>query len=168
MMRKYSRLAVLFLVAAVVLLLFNLFRQAAAPESAIIEREKERFVESFDKVRAEKDAVYAREFKETTRYLDYRTAVAYNKENKPDKAIAILQQLIKDEAAGDSGKARRSRSYQNEARYYDTLQISYSLKHVPEEAVRAWEQRDRLMAEAEEAKRRERLEEGKSVGLLGE
>lgn len=168
-MKTYVKLIVLFAVIGVLLAGFLLFRQASAPESAIIAREKEKLSASLDKGRMEKDPVYAFEMQDRLQFLDFQMAVAYNKENKPDKAVPVLEKLISDEQAKNKGDIpRRSRSYQAEASYYEALQESCSLKHDQAGEERAINRRAQLRASAEQAKRRERAEEGKSVGASGE
>jgi hypothetical protein len=112
----------------------------------------------------EKDPLYAGELKDRLRFLDYRLAVTYNAENKPDMAIDVLKQLIKEEEAKGKGTPRRSRSYLDEARYYETLKESYDLKHDEANAEKAMAFRNELMAKAGERKKLESKEEGKHVG----
>lgn len=165
-MKSYLRILVLFLVAAAVLLVFYMFRRATAPESAIIAKEKNRMAAAADKDRMDKDPIYAHDVKEKLQFLDYTLALAYNNENNPDAAIMVLQKLIGDEETKNkAGAPRRSRSYLNEAQYYEALQKSYSLKHDEAGAERARDRWTQIMARAEAAKRQERLEEGKSVGM---
>jgi cell division protein FtsN len=163
-MKTYLRLIVLFAVAVVVLLAVYLIRQATEPESAIIARERNKVYASRDRSRMEKDPLYAGELKDRLRFLDYRLAVTYNAENKPDKAIDVLKQLIKEEEATEKGIPRHSRSYADEARYYETLKESYDLKHDEANAEKASAFRNELMAKAGERKKLESKEEGKHVG----
>ncbi len=117
----------------------------------------------------ENDPIYAVEFQDRLQMLDYRLALAYNSENSPDKAIAVLQRLIGDEEAkGEGRSARRSRSYLNEARYYEALKESFDLKHDGAAATQAAARSDELRARAAQLKKIESSEEGKSVGLHGE
>ncbi len=168
-MKTYLRIIALFVVVGLIVLVFTLFRQATAPESAIIAKERSRVAATEDKSRMGKDPVYAVEIRSKLRFLDYRVAVAYNKENKPDDAINLLQQLISsEETVGKGGIPRRSRSYRDEARYYEALQQAYVLKHDEAGAERANQRRLDAIARAIETGRKERSEEGKSVGILGE
>ncbi|HUJ17420.1 MAG TPA: hypothetical protein VL197_05445 [Nitrospirota bacterium] len=168
-MKINMRLVALFTAAVALAAGFYIVQQASAPESSIIAREKKRIAASFDKSRVEKDPVYAIEFQDKLQVLDYRLAMAYKSEDKPDAAIAVLQKLIADEEGGSSqGGVRRSASYLKEVRYYDALQALYGMKHDEATAERAMERRNDLMARAEAAKRRERMEEGKSIGVGGE
>ncbi len=168
-MKTYVRIILLFVVVALIVLIFTLFRQATAPESAIIAKERIRVAAEEDKGRMQKDPVYAFEIGSRLRFLDYRIAQAYNNENEPDKAISLLQQLISsEETTGKSSIPRRSRSYQDEARYYEALEQAYVLKHDEAGAERANQRRLEAIARAIESGRKERREEGKSVGLRGE
>jgi len=169
-MKLYLRIAVVAVVVLAILLgLFAVLHKATAPESAIIAGEKQRLSGSFDRDRAAKDPIYAGEFQDRMRFLEYQQAVAYNKENEPDSAVPILEKLITDEqAANRGGISRRSRSYLREADYYEALQTAYSLKHDEAAMERAIERRNELTARAELAKRRDRTEEGKSMGVDGE
>jgi len=164
-MKTYLRIVLLFAVAGAVLAIVFVVRQASLTESAIIARERSRVYESRDKVRMGKDPNYALDLQDKLQYLDYRRATAYNKENKPDESIALLEGLIRDEEAkGQQGLPRRSRSYLNEARYYEALEASYDLKHDEAAVKKAAERRGFLMARAAELEKKESAEEGKRVG----
>jgi hypothetical protein len=147
-MKTYLRIAALVVVVAVILVAFSVFRRAAAPESEIIAGERKRVAASFDKSRVEKDPIYAFEFQDKLQFLDYRLATAYNREEKPDAAITVLQGLIADEESKNESGVRRSRSYFNEARYNEALQASYGLKHDDTGAERAGERRSELLEKA--------------------
>lgn len=163
-MKTYWRIAVFFIAVVAVLLGLLLFRQAVKPESAIIAGERNKFAASQEKQRMETDPAYASEFQSTLRFLDYRLAVAYNKEKKPDDAIAVLEKLVSGEEAKDkSGALRSSRSYLDEVQYYETLEESYLLKNDQKGAENARQRRTALMAKAEAAKKRENREEGTSA-----
>ncbi len=168
-MKTYVRIVLLAVALLVIVLAMTVFFKASEPESAIISAEKHRMTGSFDKARAAKDPIYAEDFHARIMFLDHQQAIAYNKENKPDSAIPVLQRLIEDEhEAAKVRPVRGSRSLLREADYYATLQISYGLKQDLAAVERANERRTMLLAAAEQAKRRERLEEGKSMGLKGE
>lgn len=164
-MKMYSRVAVLSVVVILVLLTFFFLRRTSAPESSIIAAERNKLAASQDKQRMESDIVYAHEFRSKLRFLDHRLAVAYNKENRPEAAIEILEKLVNDEELKnrDGDAARNSRSYLEEARYYETLQEAYVLKNDKSAAEKAGRYRDELMSRAETAKKQERLEDGKSL-----
>jgi hypothetical protein len=135
----------------------------------IIAKERDQIYATRDKSRMEKDPLYARELQDKLQFLGSRLAVAYNAENRPDEAIAVLQQLISDEEVkGKTGILRRSRSYLNEAQYYEVLKESYDLKHDEGNAQKAAESREALLAKAAELRISESREEGKSVGLHAE
>ncbi len=164
-MKTYLRLTILIAVSAAILLAVYLVRQAAVPQSAIIAKEKNRLYASRDKKRMADDPVYAGELEDKLALMDYWMAVAYNDENKPDKAIAILQRLISKEEAGEkSGMPRRSRSYMHEANYYEALKESFELKHEVAEVNRALDRYTQLKIKAAELKRLESREDGKYVG----
>ncbi len=167
-MKNYFRLIVLFVIVAGLVIVLNAAKQAVAPESAIIAKERDRLTASFDKARAGQDPVYAAEFQDRADFLDYRMAVAFIKEGDPDHAIPLLRRLIEKEEASDIGGSRRFRSIQREAGYYDTMAQAYDLKHEAPAAQKALEARAGLLARAEEARRKERQEEGKWVGRSGE
>jgi len=168
-MKRYMRLMVFFIVAVAILFFIYVVKQTSAPESVIIAKERDQIYASRDKSRLEKDPLYARELQDKLQFLDNRLAVAYNAENRPDEAIAVLQQLISDEEVkGKTGILRRSRSYLNEAQYYEVLKESYDLKHDENNAQKAAKSREDLLAKAAELRIRESREEGKSVGLHAE
>jgi len=168
-MRRYMRLMIFFIVAVAILFFIYVVKQTSAPESVIIAKERDQIYASRDKSRLEKDPLYARELQDKLQFLDNRLAVAYNAENRPDEAIAVLQQLISDEEVkGKTGILRRSRSYLNEAQYYEVLKESYDLKHDENNAQKAAKSREDLLAKAAELRIRESREEGKSVGLHAE
>ncbi len=168
-MRKYMPLMVFFIVVVVILVVVNMVRQTTAPESLIIARERDKMQDSRDKNRLEKDPLYARQFQDRIHFLEYRLAIAYNAENRPDEAIAVLQRLIGDEETqGKTVNHRLSRSYLNEAQYYEALKESYDIKHDEDNSQKAAKSREDLLAKAAEMRTREAREEGKSVGLGGE
>lgn len=168
-MRGYMRLMIFFIVAVAILLFIYVIKQTSAPESVIIAKERDQIYASRDKSRLEKDPLYARELQDKIQFLGYRLAVAYNTENRPDEAIAVLKQLISDEEVkGKTGILRRSRNYLNEAQYYEVLKESYDLKHDEDNAQKAAKSREDLLAKAAELRIRESREEGKSVGLHAE
>jgi hypothetical protein len=162
-MKNNVRLVVLFVVAIGLVIVYALAQQAAAPESAIISRERSKMIADVDKARASQDSVYAAEIREKASFLDYRMALAFLKENNPDSAIPVLQKLIQDEETS-SNSPRRFHSFQREADYYQALATAYDLKHDAPASGKADEARTRLLAEGQEAKGRERQEEGRWVG----
>ncbi len=164
-MKTYLRLIILFAVAAAALLVVYLVRRATEPQSAIIARERDRVYAARDVDRMKNDAVYAAKVEDTLAFLDYRLAVACNAENKPDRAIDILQRLIGDEEAREKGGIpRRSRSYLQEANYYEALKESFALTHDEAEANKALDRYTQLMTKAMESRKLESREEGRSVG----
>jgi hypothetical protein len=167
--KTYLRFIVLFVVAAAILFVIYLVRQATEPQSALIARERNRVYVSRDNDRMKNDPAYAGYLVDQLAFLDHRLAVAYNEENHPDKAIAILRRLIDDEEAKEKGGLRRrSLSYTNEANYFETLQASFDLKHDEAEVIKALDRRIQLMAKARELGRTEKSEEGKFVGTQSE
>lgn len=163
-MKRYVKLAVFFAAAGLVVLAVYLAREASAPLSAIMVQERNKLSRSYDKDLAGKDPVHARELEEKLRFLDYRLAMAYNAENKPEAAIAVLQQLIDGECAKEkSGVPRNSRSYLNEARYYEAMAESYDLKKDEESANQARHERIKLLGKASELRKQENREEGRTV-----
>jgi hypothetical protein len=167
--KRYMRLIVFFIVAVAILFFIYVVKQTSAPESVIIAKERDQIYASRDKSRMENDPPYARGLQDKLQFLGYRLAIAYNAENRPDEAITILKQLISDEEIkGEKGILRRSRSYLNEAQYYEVLKASYDLKHDEENAQRADKSREELLAKAADLRIRESREEGKSVGLHAE
>ncbi len=164
-MKIYLRLLILFAAAAAVLFVVYLVRQAKAPQSAIIARERNRVYSSRETDRMKNDPLYASKLQEQLALLDYRLAVAYNTENDPDKAIAVLQRLIAEEEAGEtSGIPRRSRSYMLEADYYEALKESYELKHDAADVNKALDRYAELRTKASELRRLESRAEGRSMG----
>jgi hypothetical protein len=165
-MKTYVKIvALVFAVVAVAFTLF-LLKEASQPESSIIAGERDRLSGSLDKDRAQKDENYARDHEDKLRFLSYRLALAYTAENKPDQAIAVLNKMIQDEEAKSrSGRPRRSRSYFDEAKYYDALIGAYQLKRDDASAIQAARIHDELRATALDLKREEERGEGRSVGL---
>ena len=164
-MKNYLRLAIPLAVVAAILLVFYVVRQAAVPQSAIIARERDRVYASRDEGRMAADPAYAGQLEDKLALLDYWTAKAYNDENQPDKAVAILQRLIDtEEARGKDGIPRRSRSYLHEANYYEALKASFELKHEVAEVNKALDRYTQLKTKAAELRRVESREEGKYVG----
>ncbi len=164
-MKASLKIAALLIVAGVVVLVLVL-KEASKPESVIIAGERKKFADSIDKNRAGNEPIYARNIEEKLQFLDYRLAIAYNSENKPNEAIAVLKSLISnEEAKSQRGITRRSRSYANEARYYEALTASFELKHDEDGAKTAALKREELLTKASELRKREEREEGRSVGL---
>jgi hypothetical protein len=164
-MKTYVKITILFVVVAVIMFAVYAMRRVSAPESAIIAHERDAIYAARDKNRMEKDSTYAVEMRDRLQFLDLRTAVAYIAENDPDAAIAVIQKLIaEEEAQAKSGVDRRSRSYVNEMRFYETLENAYELKKDEAGAKKAMEAYDALLQKAAEARKRESTEEGKQVG----
>jgi hypothetical protein len=165
-MKTSVKIAVLFFAAVVIALALFMLKEASKPESSIIAGERDKLARSLDKDRAQKDENYARNLDEKLRFLSYRLALAYTAEDKPDEAIAVLNIMIKDEEAkSPAGRSRRSRSYFDEAKYYDALIGAYQLKRNDARAIEAARIHDELLARASELKRQEEQGEGRSVGL---
>jgi hypothetical protein len=165
-MRTSVKITALFFVFVVVVFALFMLKEASKPESSIIAGERDKLVHSLDKDRVQKDENYARDLEDKLRFLGYRLALAYTAENKPDEAIAVLDKMIKDEEAKSrSGRPRRSRSFFDEAKYYDALIGAYELKRDDAGAYNAARIHDELLARALELKRQEERGEGKSVGL---
>jgi predicted Zn-dependent protease len=164
-MKTYLRLTILVAVSAAIVFAVYLVRQATVPQSVIIAKERNRLYSSRDKKRMAGDPVYAGDLDDKLALLDYWMAAAYNDENKPDKAIAILQRLINDEEAREKGGiSRRSRSYMHEANYYEALKESFELKHEVAEVNKSLDRYTQLKIKAAELKRLESREDGKYVG----
>lgn len=163
-MKRYMKLAVFFSAAVLVVLAVYLAREASAPLSAIMVQERNKLSRLYDKNLAEKDPVHAHELEEKLRFLDYRLALAYNAENEPDAAIEVLQKLIDDERAKEkSGAQRNSRSYLNEARYYEAMAESYELKKDENNANTARHERIKLLGKASELRKQKNREEGRTM-----
>jgi predicted Zn-dependent protease len=162
-MKPYIKITTLFIVVAVVLLLFIFIKESSKPESAIIAAERAELVRHKDDKKAKQNPVYASNFESKMRFIDYRLAVAYNSENRPDDAIVVLQRIISEESMQNNEIPRRSRSYTVEAQYYEALAKSYVLKKDPETAEKAMKRRDELLKRAMEIRKIEDLAEGKSI-----
>jgi predicted Zn-dependent protease len=165
-MKISLKIGALFIAAVVVAFTLFTLREASKPESAIIAAERDKLARSLDKDRAQKDQDYARDLHDKLQFLGYRLAVAYIAENKPNDAIVVLEKMIKDEEATSSvNRPRRSRSYFDEARYYEELIGAYELKGDDTDAIKAARLHDELQVRASELKRQEERDEGKSVGM---
>lgn len=161
----YLRLVVLAAIIVAITATVYLVRTASAPESAIIAKEKNNLTQSIDKNRMEKDPIYTVSVRSKLQFLDYRLAVAYNKENKPEAAKSILEKLIAEEARNNPASPRRSRSYLREADYHEALRESCELMHDEAGVKREADEHNRLAAKAEATEKKERQDEGKSVGI---
>jgi uncharacterized membrane protein YvbJ len=168
-MKTYVKITILFVVVALIVFAAYATRRVSAPESAIIAHERDALYAARDKDRMEKDAIYAVEMRDRLQFLDLRIASAYLAENDPDAAIAVIRKLIaEEEAHAAGGVARRSRSYVNEMRFYETLKNAYELKKDEAGVKNATDAYDALLLKAAEARTRESREEGKHVGLAGD
>jgi hypothetical protein len=165
-MKVYLKIAALAGIAVAVVLVPYLLREAPKPGSSLIILEREKLARSKDEARAGKDLFYARDFEEKLQSLDYRLAVAYNSENRPDEAIVTLERLIKgEETRQRGGLPRSSRSYLNAARYYEALTASYELKKDDGNAKKAARLRGEMLETAAERRKREEQGEGKFIDL---
>ncbi len=165
-MKFYWKVAALLITAGVVVFFLLLAKEASKSESVIISGERKKLADSMDKSRAERDADYARMIEEKLSFLDYRLAIAFNAENKPDEAIAVLKRLISaEEGKARQVRKRRSRSYFNEAEYYEALIESFEIKKDEAGVNTAVQRREELLKTALELKKSEEREEGRSVGL---
>ncbi|HXY53073.1 MAG TPA: hypothetical protein VEM40_00180 [Nitrospirota bacterium] len=162
-MKPSLKIAALIAGAAVVVLILHLMKETSKPESSIIEEERARFSRSKDIGRAGQDLLYASSFENRLRFLDYRLAVAYNSENRPNDAITILERMIKEESGEHNGIPPRSRNYTVAAQYYEELARSYELKQDPDNAKKAMQNREKMLALATESRIKENLSEGKTI-----
>ncbi len=168
-MKTYVKIVVLFIVAALIVFAVSALQRASLPESAIIAHERDAIYASRDNIRMEKDVTYAVDMRDRMQFLDLRIAAAHIAENNPDAAIAVIRKLIaEEEAHAASSVARRSRSYESEMHFYETLAGAYELKKDEDNAKKAREAHDAFLLKAGEAKKRESTEEGKHVGLAGD
>ena len=168
-MKTHVKITILFVVVALIVFAAYATRRISAPESVLIAHERDALYEARDKDRMEKDPTYAVEMRDRLQFLDLRIAAAHIAENDPDAAIAVIWKLIAEEEAHVvSGVARRSRSYVNEMRFYETLQSAYELKKDEAGVLKAREAHDALLLKAAEARTRESREEGKHVGSAGD
>ena len=164
-MKSYLKIAAIVITAGVIILFLLLIKEASKPESAIILDERKKLADSIDKNHAEKDPIYSRTMETKLQFLDYRLAVAYNAESRPDEAIAVLRTLISsEEAKAQRGMPRRARSYDNEAEYYETLIESLKIKKDEAAVTKAEQEREELLTKASELEDREEREEGRSIG----
>jgi len=159
--RSYLKIAALFIGVVAVVLVLYVIKETSKPESGIIAEERARFARSKDNSRARQDLLYATSFENKLRFIDYRLAVAYNSENRPDDAIAILERIIKEESQEKNGIPLRSQSYAAAAIYYEALARSYELKQNPDNMKKAMQSREEMLSTAEELRKKEDLEEGK-------
>ncbi len=166
-MKFYLKMSALLITAGVVVFLVLMMKEASKSESVIIAGERKKLADSIDMNRAGMDPVYSRSIEEKLRFLDYRLAIALNAENKPGEAIVVLKKLISsEEAKSQRGLLpRRSRSYFNEAEYYEALIESLEIKKDDAGVKEAVRTRDELLRKASELKKQEEREEGRSVGL---
>jgi predicted Zn-dependent protease len=159
--KPYVKIAALCIAVVAVMLILYVMKETSKPESGIIAEERARFARSKDNSRAEQDVLYATSFDNKLRFIDYRLAAAYNSENRPDDAIAILQRIIKEESQEKNGIPLRSSNYSAAAQYYEALARSYELKQDPDNMKKATQSRGEMLSAALESKKKEDLEEGK-------
>jgi len=164
-MKSYLKIALLFASVAAVVLVLYAMRETSKPESGIIAEERARFARSRDNSRAGQDILYAMSFDNQLRFIDYRLAVAYNSENRPDDAMPILERIIKEVSQEKNGIPLRSRSYAAAAQYYEALARSYELKKDTENMKKAMLNREHMLSTAEELRKKEDLAEGKLLNI---
>jgi hypothetical protein len=165
-MKFYMKIAAFLITAGVAIFLVLMMKEASKSESLIIAGERKKLADSIDKNRAAKDPAYSRNVEEKLRFLDYRLAIAFNTEKRPDQAIAVLNKLISsEEAKSQHGLPRRARSYYNEAEYYEVLIESLEIKKDEAGVREAERNRDELQRMASGLKKLEERAEGRSVGL---
>ena len=162
-MKLYMKIAALFVGIAAVVLVLYLMKGTSKPESNIIEEERARFSRSKDNNRARQDLLYTTSFENKLRFIDYRLAVVYNSENRPDDAIAILERIISEESKEKNGIPLRSRNYTAAAQYYEALARSYELKQDPDNMKKAMQDRENMLTLALESRKKENLAEGKKI-----
>lgn len=164
-------LKIFFLVVAVLTVAFILYVaiEVATPVSSMIAKERDQLARSLKEHRAGKDADEADRIAAKIEALNFQLAVAYNAEDRPEKAITVLENLIKiEQSKAAAERGRNSRSYRSEARYYETMIDSCVMKKDEDCAERARHRRLDALSRAEDRKRQEMLKEGKSVGWEGE
>lgn len=161
-MRQYWRIILFFTLAIVVTAAAYVVRNATKPLSAIILKERAALARSLAEAVPSQDPAEARKADEKLKILGYRLAMAYNKEEKPDKAIPVLEEMIAQERAREP---RTAISYHDEARYYAVLAVSYELKHDQAALEKARDAQGELISRAVEAKKKESRGEGKSIHM---
>jgi len=166
-MPKNSKILLITVVgfAGIVLFLYIMGEQAHEPASSLIVKERDKLARSLQDDPSPRNASAAAESAEKLADLDHRLAMAYIAENRPDTAVAVLERLIRDEEGRGAGEGMRSpRSYRKLSRYYEALSDAYELMRNDSEAMSAKNKRIEMLSKAEDAKRREVLKEGKTVG----
>ncbi len=164
-MRRYWRVILLFAVAIVVVGITYVVRVITEPASSMIARERDRLARSSWKSDEGKDPGAAARLRTKLETLDFALAVAYNAEDRADKAASVLEGLIKaEQAKGAPGGTRSPQSFRNEARYYETMIESCVTMKDEACAERARHRRLDALSRAEDQKRREMLGEGRSIG----
>ncbi len=156
-MKRFWKFLLLFAFVAAAAFIIYIALEVAAPVSSMIAKERDTLARSSG---GEGDPLRTAE---KLQALDFQLAVAYNAEDKPDKAITVLENMIKTEQA-KGPSARSSRSYRNEARYYETMIDSCIMKKDEECAELSRHRRLDALSRAENQKRQEMLKEGKSMG----
>lgn len=164
-MKIYLKVSILFAIVAAVVFALYLIKGSSKPESAFIAEEREKFVFSKDNKGTVNDQISDRAFEDKVKSIDIRLANAYIAEKKPDEAIKILERLIKEESRHEEGNPKRSRSYLDQAAYYEMLVNVYTLKNDTVAAGRAAHSREEMLAKAEELRKKEDLAEGKSFSV---
>lgn len=160
---RRSLVIALVVVAGLALFLYVMGERANEPASSQILKARDAFARSLAQDRTPKGAVA--DPAERLEDLDHRLATAYLSENLPAKAVDVLKRLIRDEEGKTAAGAQRSsRSYRKLSQYYEDLAEAYELMRNDGDAMSAKNKRIEMLSKAEEAKRREALKEGRSVG----
>lgn len=163
-MKRYGRIILLFAAAIVIVGITYVVRAITEPVSSMIAKERDRLARSSWEEGEGKDPGAAARLRAKLEALDFQLAVAYNAEGRAGKAAAVLEGLIKaEQAKGAPGGTRNSRSFRNEARYYETMIESCVQMEDDACAERALHRRLDALSRAEEQKRREMLGEGRNI-----
>ena len=151
-------------VAGVALFLYVMGERADEPASSRIAKERERIARIFAEGQERNNTGAAKDAAERLADLDQRLARAYLAEEKYDKAIVVLERLITNEESRVGAEGRSARSYRTLSRYYEELADAHERMQHEIEAMSAKNKRIEMLSKAEDAKRREALREGKTVG----
>jgi hypothetical protein len=162
--KKEKKLLSLSLFVVMIVVVVSLFVALVEPESAGIEREIKKHAETLDEPRFLSDPGYQNRFESEAAALRFRLAHAYNGERAPDRALDILERLIKESerprAISGKGVPPDSAALEMEAYYWEEMANSFKLKNRAAEMENALENRNRLRQQAKAAARKEAAEGG--------
>ncbi len=147
-----KKLFMFLMIASVAVGAGYLIYQALIPKSDKLLEQYEAFTATIDQARYQANAAYRWEVDEELRIRQVALASAYNEDNRPEKAIVLLESLIagmnKQQYVLDKRIRRNSGQVELVAIYYQRLADAYGLKHDEKKKAWALQKSDEHKAEA--------------------